>query len=241
MDFRKRDNVTVDCVIFALDANGLHVLLRNRTLNLYDDKFLEINDWVITGYYVFKSKTLEESADLIFKEITGVSNADKIQFRTYGNPSRIKSEKDLLWIRSRGVQAQTMAIGYYYALPLDVVSLKHDGFKWFKYQSLPELGFDHQKIVADAYEDLKKKIMTEPIIFNFLPVKFTLNDLQFAYESILDIKIDNRNFRKKSLGKPYIVPLNEKRKGVSKKPSKLYVFSKDVYNTVKEKDYIISV
>lgn len=241
MDFRKRDNVTVDCVIFGLDANGLNVLLRNRRLNMFDDDFLEINDWVVTGYYVFKSKTLEESADHIFKEITGIQSADKIQFRTYGNPNRIKSEKDLLWIRSRGVQAQTMTIAYYYALPLENVRLKHDGFKWFQWGSLPELGFDHQLIIEDAHEDLKKKIMTEPIVFNFLPQKFTLNDLQFAFESILNIEIDNRNFRKKALGKPYIVPLNEKRKGVSKKPSKLYVFSKDVYDTVKERDYIISV
>lgn len=241
MDFRKRDNVTVDCVIFGMDTNGLNVLLRNRTLNMYDDDFLVIDDWVLTGYYVFKSKTLEESADLIFKEITGMQSADKIQFRTYGNPGRIKSEKDLLWIRSRGVQAQTMTIAYYYALPLEKVSLKHEGFRWFHYQSLPELGFDHQLIIQDAYEDLKKKIMTEPIIFNFLPMKFTLNDLQFAFESVLNIEIDNRNFRKKAMGKPYIVPLNEKRKGVSKKPSKLYVFSRDVYDAVKEKDYIISV
>lgn len=241
MDFRKRDNVTVDCVIFGLDAKGLNVLLRKRTLNLYDENYKVIDDWVVTGYYVFKSKTLEESADHIFKEITGVDNADKIQFKTYGNPNRIKSEKDLLWVRSRGVKTQTMTIAYYYALPLEKVSLKHDGFKWFLYQSLPELGFDHQKIVVDAYEDLKRKIMTEPIVFNFLSVKFTLNDLQFAYESILHVEIDNRNFRKKALSKPYIVPLNEKRKGVSKKPSKLYVFSRDVYDAVKEKDYLISV
>ncbi len=241
MDFRKRDNVTVDCVIFGLDTDGLNVLLRNRTLNMYDDDYPVVNDWVVTGYYVFKSKTLEESADLIFKEITGLNNVDKIQFKTYGNPNRMKSEKDILWVRSRGVKTQTMTTAYYYALPLTKVNLKHDGFKWFLYRSLPELGFDHHKIIVDAFEDLKRKIMVEPIIFDFLPPKFTLNDLQFAYESIFDIEIDNRNFRKKVLSKSYIVGLDEKRKGVSKKPSKLYSFSREIYDSIKNADYLISI
>ncbi|MBU2998196.1 NUDIX hydrolase [Cellulophaga baltica] len=241
MDFRKRDNVTVDCVVFGLDSNGLHVLLRNRTLNMYDDDYPIIDDWIVTGYYVFKSKTLEESADLIFKEITGLSNVDKMQFKTYGNPNRMKSDKDILWVRSRGVKTQTMTTAYYYALPLGTVKLKHDGFKWFLYGELPELGFDHSKIVEDAYEDLKRKIMIEPIIFDFLPPKFTLNDLQFAYEAIFNIEIDNRNFRKKVLSKSYVVGTNEKRKGVSKKPSKLYFFSREIYDEVKGKDYLVSI
>jgi ADP-ribose pyrophosphatase YjhB (NUDIX family) len=241
MDFRKRDNVTVDCVIFGLDTDGLNVLLRNRTLNMYDDDYPVVNDWVVTGYYVFKSKTLEESADLIFKEITGLTGVDKMQFKTYGNPNRIKSEKDILWVRSRGVKTQTMTTAYYYALPLLKVNLKHSGFKWFLYESLPELGFDHHRIIVDAFEDLKRRIMVEPVIFDFLPLKFTLNDLQFAYESIFNVEIDNRNFRKKVLSKSYIVGLNEKRKGVSKKPSKLYSFSREIYDSLKSEDYLLSI
>ena len=114
-----------------------------------------------------------------------------------------------------------------------------DSLKWFKLKSLPQLGFDHLQIIHDAYDDVKTKIVTDPLIFDFVPIKFTLNELQVAYETILDVELDNRNFRKKVSSKSYIFPLDEKQKGVSKKPSRLYMFSKDVYNQVVKTDFII--
>jgi len=72
--------------------------------------------------------------------------------------------------------------------------------------------------------------------------KFTLNELQFAYESVLDIEIDNRNFRKKAISKTYIVPLDEKRVGPeSKKPANLYMFSKDIYEKTANRNHIINI
>ncbi|WP_372753525.1 NUDIX hydrolase [Mariniflexile sp.] len=242
MDFRKRDNVSVDCVIFGLDSDGLSILLRNRKLNMFNEKFPIIDDWVVVGGLVIISKTLGETADLIFKDITGLNVFNKIQFHTYGNPSRIKSEKDLLWIRIHGVKRQTMTIAYYYLQPKESIKLqKNSDFKWFPLRALPEMGFDHKRIINDAHEDLKRKIMIEPVIFDLMPVKFTLNELQMAFESILEVELDNRNFRKKVQNKAYIVPLNETKKGLAKKPSKLYVFSRDVYDKVTEKDYIINI
>jgi len=72
-------------------------------------------------------------------------------------------------------------------------------------------------------------MLNEPLIFELLPDKFTLNELQFAYESVYETEVDNRNFRKKAIGKTYIVALDEKRTGNSKKPASLYMFSKDIY------------
>ncbi|MBP0903199.1 NUDIX hydrolase [Mariniflexile gromovii] len=241
MDFRKRDNVSVDCVIFGLDSYGLNILLRNRKLNMFNDDFPVIDDWVIAGGPVIISKTLGETADLIFKSITGLNAFNRIQFHTYGNPSRLKSEKDLLWIRSQGLKRQTMTIAYYYTQPKESIVLKNSDFKWFPLKSLPDLGFDHKRIINDAHEDLKQKIMVDPVIFDLMPVKFTLNELQLAFESILEVELDNRNFRKKVLNKAYIVPLNQTKKGSAKKPSKLYVFSRDVYDKVTETDYIINI
>jgi hypothetical protein len=77
-------------------------------------------------------------------------------------------------------------------------------------------------------------------MFDLVPVKLPLNELQNAFEILLNIELDNRNFRK-AISKAYIVPLEDKRKsGASKKPSKLYMFSKDVYDKTTEKDYIIN-
>ncbi|WP_418264629.1 NUDIX hydrolase [Flavobacterium faecale] len=241
MDFRKINNLSVDCVIFGLGTDNLSVLLQKRTLNLYNDNYPLIDDWVLPGENVLKSNNLGQSAERILKRVTEKNFPNKKQFRTYGSQNRIHSDKDLLWVRSQGAETRTITVVYYLTIPKENIALR-DGsdFKWFPVESLPEVGYDHKRIINDAYEDLKSKITTEPVMFDLVPVEFTLNELQSAFEILLNIELDNRNFRKKTLSKTYIVPLDNKRKVAgSKKPSKLYMFSKDVYDKIAEKDFMI--
>ncbi|MBC5837713.1 NUDIX hydrolase [Flavobacterium muglaense] len=242
MDFRKINNLSVDCVLFGLGPDHLSVLLHKRALNLYNDNFPIIDDWILPGLNVFKSNNLGQSVDRVLKGITEQQFLNKKQFRTYGSHKRVKTDKDLLWVRSKGSESRTITVVYYLTLPIENISIAADSdFKWFPIKSLPEVGFDHQAIINDSYEDLKTKIMSEPIMFDLVPTKFTLNELQTAFEIVLNIELDNRNFRKKTLTKPYIVPLEDKRKvGNSKKPSKLYMFSKDVFDKITEKEYLVN-
>lgn len=242
MDFRKINNLSVECVIFGLDTDSLNVLLSKRSLNLYNDNYPVINDWMLPGQHVYKSNNLAQSADSVLKDITKEPYINKKQFRTYGSHRRVNTDKDLLWIRSKGGESRNLTVVYYLALPLEAINIdENNDFKWFPIKSLPEIGFDHETIITDAYEDLKSKIMTEPILFDLVPMKFTLNELQIAFEIALNIELDNRNFRKKAINKPYIVPLEDKKKvGISKKPSKLYMFSKDIFEKLSQKDNIIS-
>ena len=241
MDFRKINNLSVDCVIFGLGAEKLNVLLQKRCLNLFSDNFAVINDWILPGENVFKSNSLGQSADKILSELDFGQFTNKKQFRTYGSHKRVKSDKDLLWVRSQGAEARTITVVYYLTMPLESTKLEDDSdLQWFPVEDLPEVGFDHKLIIHDAFEDLKNKITTEPVLFDLVPTKFTLNELQIAFEILLDIELDNRNFRKKTISKPYIVPLDDKRKVAgSKKPSKLYMFSQDVYDKIAEKDFMI--
>ncbi|MDW7694522.1 NUDIX hydrolase [Flammeovirgaceae bacterium SG7u.111] len=241
MDFRKFPNISVDCVVFGLDASGIQILLTKRTLHMYDGKYPEVDDWVLKGNHVFKSERLDETAKRIFKSLTGLEDMYMKQFRTFGNPERIKSDKDLLWVKSRGGDPRTMSVAYYFILPTNKVQLRSDNAKWFPLNKLPHLGFDHLEIINQALADIRSRIMAEPLIFEFLHDKFTLNELQHAYESVLDIEIDNRNFRKKALSKNYIVPLDEKKVGASKKPAKLYMFSRDIYNKISSKHNLVSL
>lgn len=241
MDFRKISNISVDCVILGFDTVRINILLRRRNLQMFDEKHPLINDWILTGDHVLKSETLDESALRIFKGVTDLEDVYKKQFRTFGNPSRIKSDKDLLWVNSMGVNQQTMSVAYYFLLPAGRISLQDKNTSWFHIKDLPSLGFDHKQIINKALADLKQKVMTEPLIFELLPDKFTLNELQSAYEAILDLEIDNRNFRKKAINKTYIVPLDEKRVGASKKPAKLYMFSRDIYKRTGDQHHIINI
>lgn len=239
MDFRKVSNISVDCVIIGLGSNGINILLTQRQLKMYDNVNPIIDDWVLVGDQVLNSEKLDVAANRIFNEQTDYKRAYKIQFRTFGGPDRINNEKDILWLKSRGLKHRIISIAYYFMVPLSQVKLKKENAKWFALNELPKLGFDHTKIIKLAMEDIRLKAVTKPIIFELLEDKFTLNDLHFVYQSLLGIEIDNRNFRKKAISKTYIVPLEEKRVvNTAKKPAKLYMFSKDIYKKLKDTDQV---
>jgi len=61
-----------------------------------------------------------------------------------------------------------------------------------------DIAFDHSKIIFYAIERLKNKLEYTDIIFNLLPKKFTLTELKQAYEIILNEKLLDANFRRKT-------------------------------------------
>ncbi|CAZ98393.1 NUDIX domain-containing protein [Zobellia galactanivorans] len=243
MEPEKILNISVDCVVFGYDINtkSLNVLLIKRFLEREEEVL--VNDYVLTGYHVYQKETLDETATRVLKELTGLTDQYKKQFKAFGNPDRLTNEKDLIWIRNEGFNSRTITIAYYFLLKTDDVDLKNNKYqaKWFPVNDLPELGFDHEKIILEAYEDLKTKCLSEPIIFKLLPDKFTINEVQDLYQSILGIEIDNRNFRRKLIKKKYIIALDEKQVGVSKRPAQLYMFSLDLYEKMFKKNYLINI
>ena len=245
MEIKKIPNLSVDCVVFGYDTDtkSLNVLLIKRYLESKSGDEVLVDDYVLTGYHVYENETLDESASRVLEELTGLTNIYKKQFKAFGDPDRLLNPKDLIWIKNEDFNLRTITIAYYFLLKTEEVDLKKNisKAKWFSINELPELGFDHQKIILEAYEDLKIKCLQDPIIFELLPDKFTINDVQDAYQSILGIEIDNRNFRRKLINKKYIVSLDEKQVGVSKKPAQLYMFSKDIYNKMFQKNYLISI
>lgn len=236
-------NISVDCVVFGYDIStkSLNVLLINRYLESKGEVL--VDDYVLTGYHVYTHETLDETATRVLKELTGLTNQYKKQFKAFGNPDRLTNEKDLLWIQNEEFNTRTITVAYYFLLKTEDVSLDNSKNEatWFPVNDLPILGFDHKTIIQEAYEDLKVKCLSEPIIFKLLPDKFTINDVQDLYESILGIEIDNRNFRRKLINKKYIIALDEKQVGVSKRPAQLYMFSLDIYNKMFQKNYLISI
>ena len=238
-------NISVDCVVFGYDmhSKSLNLLLINRYLESKKESEVLVDDYVLTGYHIYEHETLDESATRVLEELTGLTNIYKKQFKAFGNPKRLMDEKDLPWVKNEEFNLRTVTIAYYFLLHTEDVKLKNKSHqvKWFPVRKLPKLGFDHEQIIKEAYEDLKTKCLSEPIIFELLPNKFTINDVQDVYQSILAIEFDNRNFRRKLIKKKYIIPLDEKQIGVSKKPAQLYMFSKDIYEKMFQNNYLINM
>lgn len=237
--------VSVDCVVFGFDAitSSLNVLLIPRKLKSQKTDDILVDDFVLTGYHMYDTETLDETATRVLKELTGLDNRYKKQFKAFGSPNRLMNKKDIIWAKYENFNLRTITIAYYFLLQTYEVNLKNNksDAQWFPIHELPELGFDHLTIINQAYADLKVKAMNKPIVFEMLPDKFTINELQAIFESILDIKLDNRNFRRKMITKKYLINLDEKKIGATKKPSKLYMFSKDIYKKIYKNNYFVNI
>jgi hypothetical protein len=227
------NSVSVDCVIFGFDFTNLNVLLVDRVL--VDDGTGEeiFCDLTLAGNHIFEQEELGDAAARILYELTGLENIYLEQFYTFGSPKRITRENDIKWLiaNGRNPENRIFTVGYYSLIATDNVTIQWKGrnVKWVPISDVTDLAFDHLEIFQKALGALRKKLLYEPIGFELLPPKFTLSQLQRLYEAILGVELDKRNFRKKVSRMNYLIPLEEKQKGVAHKPARLYVFDRNLY------------
>ena len=212
--------VTTDCVIFGFDGNDIMVLLIEKGIEPYKGK------WAFPGGFLNMDVTAAEGALRELKEETGLENAYIEQFNTYSEPDRDPRER-------------VITIAHYALVRIQEVKGGDDAAKaqWFPIDEVPQLAFDHDKILRDAMRKLRERIHFEPIGFELLPEKFTMKDLQILYESILDVKFDRRNFAKKMMHYEPVNQLDETVRPTAKRDALLYSFNKENYELFKKKGF----
>jgi len=117
--------------------------------------------------------------------------------------------------------------------------LNGGGTHLFPVRRIPALAFDHQKIIRYALERLRHKVNYTTVCFQLLPEKFTLSELQQAYEVILDQELDKRNFRKKMIQLNILKRTGEKKKGGPQRPAELYSFTESKVLKLQERGILI--
>src|SRR5690606_17592570 len=95
-----------------------------------------------------------------------------------------------------------------------------NGLYWHPVNGLSSLAFDHHRILQTCLARLRKQIQEYPIVSRLLPEKFSIRELQKAYEAILNTKMDRRNFRKKIFQMNWLAALDELETNVSHRPGK---------------------
>ena len=113
------------------------------------------------------------------------------------------------------------------------------GVAWWPVKDLPNLAFDHGRIVVYAHQRLRYKIEYSPAAFRMLPEKFTLRDLQVVYEAVLGKTVDNRNFRKKFLVSGVLQELDETSQESSFRPARLYSFSESDFEQLPDRPVFV--
>lgn len=209
-----RPALTVDCVVFGLDEEGLKVLLIERGLAPFR------GNWALPGGFVHVDESIDDAALRELQEETGLKKVFLEQLFTFGSLGRDPRER-------------VVTVAYYALVQLSnhQVQAATDAREalWFAVDDLPKLAFDHNQILDMAHERLQAKVRYQPIGFELLPKKFTLRQLQSMYETILDRDLDKRNFRKKILGMGVLTELDEVEADVAHRAARLYRFDKTEY------------
>lgn len=214
--------VTVDCVVFALHENDLKTLFIQRKSDPFRDK------WAIPGGFVEMDENLEDAARRELREETGIQAAHVEQFHAYGEPGRDPRER-------------VISVAHYTLIRINEQNIRasSDALKvaWFSLRKLPPLAFDHLTIVNTAVERLCSRALSSPAVFELLPSKFKLPQLQVVYETILGQTLDKRNFRKKVLHGAILTPIDEFDHSQHRRPAQLYQFDRRKYQKLHERGF----
>jgi 8-oxo-dGTP diphosphatase len=201
--------LTVDAVIFTIFEKELKILLVKRKYEPYKGSF------AIPGGYVRISEELETAASRELEEETGVRDIFLRQLRAFGKIGRDP--------RGRIITVPFLALIDGEKLKLHATS-DAELARWFPVYQMPSLAFDHRDIVDEALSVLRDEVVRTNIAFQLMPERFTLTELQEAYETILDKRLDKRNFRKKIKELSILKDMHETRMEGAHRPAELYSF-----------------
>jgi len=217
--------VTVDIVIFTLRDDDLQVLLVKRKYPPYQGL------WAIPGGYVQADESLEAAAIRELREETGIGVGDLEtgatvpyieQLYTFGDPGR-------------DPRGRVITVAYFALVPAPLATQAGSDASdaaWKSVRNLPEMAFDHARIVQYALKRLRYKLEYSAVGFQLLPPAFTLSELQRAYETVLGEKLDKRNFRRRILQAQVIEETGQYQTGEGR-PAMLYRFREDAVAEVK--------
>ncbi len=227
--FETLPSVSVDCVIFGYEENELKVLVRREFVPENDQMFIE---WKLPGNHIRRDEDIDQTASRILKEQTGLENIFVKQFMVFSDPNRLhRRNREYEWVKPRLGDERVITVGFYSLININDIektSLIEEA-KWANAYEVKELMFDHQDIFDEAFKKLRYDLLHEPLVFELLPEKFTLTQMQRLYEAIFNTTYDKRNYRRKVNKMAYLIPLDEIQTGVSHKPARLYSFDRDIY------------
>nr|WP_066624128.1 NUDIX domain-containing protein [Rufibacter roseus] len=205
--------VAVDCIIFGFDGNNFKILLAQKSFAPEKDKYS------LMGGFIWAEETVEEAAQRILKRLTGLEGVYLDQIHTFSAPGRDPVE--------RTISVAFVALIDIHKYEKQII---HEyNADWFLLQDKPKLIFDHDDMVDTAKKYLRYKAAMHPLLFELLPEKFTLPQLQALYEGLYETSFDKRNFSRKVLSAGILIRLDEKEKESSKKGAYYFTLDKNKY------------
>ena len=210
--------VSVDCIIFGFDGSNLQVLIGKRQMDPGR------GEWSLYGGFVGSNENLEDAANRVILELTGMKGLYIRQVGAFGKVDRDPGER----VISVAYCALINVVDYD-----DRLRVEH-GLEWVSLKELPQLYSDHNTMINNAISQIRRRINHEPLSFKLLPDLFTLTQLQHVFEAVMGEEIDKRNFRKRIKDIDFIEKTELIDKVTSKRGAALYRFNKKSYEQAPE-------
>lgn len=200
--------------IFTVDSDKLKILLVKNTTEPYKGY------WTLPRTFIKNDETIEDSISNYIYDKLGMKSLYIEQSHTYSKVDRYPDNRVIA----------TNYIGLVDSVTLLLKREERENIEteWFPIDNLPKLGFDNEKIIAKTLDILGVKLNNINYIRNLFPSDFTLPEIERVLTSILDRRIDRRNFRKRLLKLDIIEATGEYFVGGGGRPAKLYRFKEDV-------------
>lgn len=197
--------------LFTVEDSSIKVLLVKEKAGPFKDR------WILTGGAIYNDEDIESGIRRELREKIDNSDFYMEQFGIYSDPNRTSV-------------IRMVAVCYVALVNVNESTLigNSEDVKWFKIDDLPDLGYDHNQILKDSIEYLKKIILKSNIVRVLLPEYFTMPQLTKIYSTLLNKTIDRRNFRKKFLSLNLIDEVNYSGERKVGKPAKYYRFKDNI-------------
>lgn len=183
----KNQGIHVISSIFTVDHGDVKVLLIKRTNEPFKDS------WALVGGALHNDEDLIDGLNREIKEKCGLENIKNYLVDVYGEVNR-------------SPVMRMVAISYIGIIDYTIVNIKKNTLKTSDAEFFClndalklNLAYDHRIIIEDAFKKLKEFILTTNILSGLFPGDFSMPELQKVYETILNEKLDRRNFRRKIL------------------------------------------
>ena len=100
------NHISVDCVVIGFDGEQLKVLLVKRA---GEDNGEVYHDMKLPGSLIYMDEDLDEAAQRVLYELTGLRNVNLMQFKAFGSKNRTSNPKDVRWLE-RAMQSKVERI-----------------------------------------------------------------------------------------------------------------------------------
>jgi ADP-ribose pyrophosphatase YjhB (NUDIX family) len=202
--------VSVDCIIFGYENGELKLLVFKRWIEPAKGELSLLGGWVN------EDESVSDAARRVLAMISGLKDVFLEQVDVFSEVERDPG-------------GRVISVAFYSLMNIDEENkrlIQQHSAQWISLSKLPNLIFDHNRMVEKALEKLRYKASYNLMGEHLLPEKFTLLQLRKLYNAIFQREFDPGNFRKKVMSLKVLEQLNEKDLSESKRGAFYYRFKK---------------